>query len=134
MIKINFKWLSVATIAYIGGAILASSVFTIAVMLFYPEIAASELNIVEPTATIFRLGEALIGFTVALVVARWVCSKTCERHGYTLLAFAAVLTVYGLVSIYLHEPNLFTLTSLGKLCVPWIVAVLAKKWVMSTQR
>ena len=134
MKKMKLKWLVIGTVTYIGGTILASSVLTIGVMLLFPEIPPSELNTTAPTNTLFRIAEAIIGFTVALSVARWVCMKTHQNHSHTLWAFAAVLTVYGFISIYLHDPNLLSLTAFGKICAPWIVALLAQKWVMSTHR
>ena len=133
MKHVNYKWLLVGTLSYIGSSIVASALFSIAVMFMFGHIDPSQLKAVQPTATTFDIGEPLIGFTVAILVAYWVAQKTLETQTRTIWFYAGFLSIYGLVSI-LVTPSEELMSGSLKLLAPWVIAILARKWAESTQK
>ena len=133
MKHVNYKWLLIGILSYIACSIVASALLSIGVMFMFGHIDPSQLKAVQPTATIFDIGEPLIGFTVAILVAYWVARKTLETQTRTIWFYAGFLSIYGLVSI-LVTPSEELMSGSLKLLAPWVIAILARKWAESTKK
>ncbi|MEX1222232.1 MAG: hypothetical protein WEA82_08985 [Idiomarina sp.] len=132
MKNISLKWLAVSILAYVLSSILIGVIFSISVMFIFDSIPPEQLTLVEPSATIFRIGEPVIGFIIALSIAKWLCDKTRLQTPHTVWAFALFLTLYGLVSIVVHQ-DLLLATAIPKVLAPWIIAFLALNWSRHVQ-
>ncbi|RUO65425.1 hypothetical protein SAMN06297229_1171 [Pseudidiomarina planktonica] len=132
MKNISVKWLSIGVLTYIGVSVLISVILSMGLMFAFSSIPPEQLTVVEPSATIFRVGEPVIGFMVSLCVARWICNKTLANKPRTVWAFAAFLMLYGLASMVIHQ-DFALAAALPKLLAPWVIAFLAVKWSRYSQ-
>ncbi|WP_111915879.1 hypothetical protein [Lysobacter sp. N42] len=133
MKNLDIKWLTIGVLTYIAGGVLLSSILIMVLMQLFNTIPPAQLPAVEPTASIIAIAQPLIGFALALLVSSWVYKQTKSNAPKTVWYFAGALTLYGVLSIFMH-PEAALLHSILKLAAPWVIALLAVKLSLYKQR
>jgi len=123
--NISIKWVVIGFITYMLLTVIAAGVLTSVWMAGQDlaDLSQQQVSLMAETAPFITMWSVVIGVLVTLFVSMLVTKKSNKKDFANAIGLSVCLTLYGVLSVYLHPEHAF-LQQVGKLLCPLVICLL----------